>query len=254
MLKKRVVPVLLLSSHGLVKGKNFDHSRKVGSPQALIRVFRARDVDELVLLDVEATLKDQEPRFNELEKLARECDFPLAVGGGISSKSSIEKMFRLGADKIVLNSTCYADPALVAIAAKEYGSQSVVVSIDYRSIGSSARCYSHSGTHEQPHKLRDWAMRMEDFGAGELIIGNCDRDGTLTGYDIEGLRSVVDSVTIPVIASGGAGTLEDFSKVIDETGVDAVSAGSVFLFSEVTPRMVRDHLESCGIAVRRTVR
>lgn len=252
MLKKRVVPVLLLSGHGLVKGQRFDHSRKVGSPQALIKVFRARDVDELVLLDVEATLHEREPRFHELAQLAKECDFPLAIGGGVNNKASIDKLFRLGADKVVLNSICYTDPSLVSFVAREYGSQSVVVSIDYRSDGSTSRCVSHSGTREQPYDLHSWAKKMEDVGAGELIIGSCDRDGTLSGYDVESLRTVVESITIPVVASGGAGVLDDFAHVITEAHVDAVAAGSVFLFSQITPRVVRDHLESCGIAVRRT--
>jgi len=252
-LKSRVIPILLLTKQGLVKGRGFDHSRRVGSPQSLIRVYRARDVDELILLDVEASLSGSSPSFRDIQTLARECNFPLAVGGGINNMTSIEKMFEIGADKVVINTACYRKPELIKDAAVEFGTQSLVVSIDYRVVEGIPVCFSQSGTFREPFVLKDWAVRMADSGAGEIVLCNCDRDGMMTGYDLENLKLVVDSVSVPVVIAGGAGHLSHFAPAILEGGAAAVAAGSIFLFTEVTPKMVRVALAELGLPVRKLV-
>jgi len=253
-LKSRVIPILLLTKQGLVKGRSFDHSRRVGSPQSLIRVYRARDVDELILLDVEASLSGSPPSFRDIQTLARECNFPLAVGGGINSMASIEKMFEIGADKVVINTACYRKPELIKDAAVKFGTQSLVVSIDYRVVEGIPVCFSQSGTFREPFVLKDWAVRMADSGAGEIVLCNCDRDGMMTGYDLENLRTVVDAVRIPVVISGGAGKLSHFAPAILESGASAVAAGSIFLFTQITPSAIRDELSRNGIPVRNSSR
>lgn len=253
-LKSRVIPTLLLTKQGLVKGKGFDHSRRIGSPQSLIRVYRARDVDELILLDVEASLSGSPPSFRDIKTLARECNFPLAVGGGINNMASIEKMFEIGADKVVINTACYREPELIRDAAVEFGTQSLVVSIDYRVVEGIPVCFSRSGTFREPFVLKDWAVRMADSGAGEIVLCNCDRDGMMTGYDLDNLRTVVDAVRIPVVISGGAGKLSHFAPAILEGGASAVAAGSVFLFTQITPSAIRDELSRNGIPVRNSSR
>jgi len=233
---------------------SFDHSRRVGSPQSLIRVYRARDIDELILLDVEASLSDSPPLFRDIQTLAKECNFPLAVGGGINNMASIEKMFEIGADKVVINTACYKKPELIKDAAVEFGTQSLVVSIDYRVVDGIPVCFSRSGTYREPFVLKDWAVRMSDSGAGELVLCNCDRDGMMNGYDQENLRTVVDAVRTPVVISGGAGKLSDFAPAILESGASAVAAGSIFLFTQITPSAIRDELSRNGIPVRNSIR
>lgn len=253
-LKSRVIPILLLTKQGLIKGKNFNHSRRVGSPKSLISVYRARDVDELMLLDVEATLFENLPSFKDLQMLAEECNFPLAIGGGISSKASIKKLFEIGADKVILNSACYRNPKLLSESASEFGAQSLVVSIDYRVIDGVPVCFSRSGTQREPFLLQEWAKRMAESGAGELVLCNCERDGMMNGYDLENLRSVVDVVQVPVVVSGGAGSLSHFAPAITKGGASAVAAASVFLFTQITPRAIRDELSRDGIPVRSSIK
>jgi cyclase len=253
-LKCRVIPILLLTKQGLVKGKNFDHSRRVGSPQSLVRVYRARDVDELIMLDVEATLSGSPPSFRDIEMLARECNFPLAVGGGISDRASVETLFEIGADKVVLNTVCYQKAELVTDVAGTFGAQSLVVSIDYRVVNGRPLCFSRSGTHCESVELKDWAIRMSESGAGELVLCNCDRDGMMNGYDLDNLRTVVEAVRIPVVVSGGAGNLSHFAPAILGGGASAVGAGSIFLFTHTTPSDVRDELGRNGIPVRTSVK
>lgn len=253
-LKYRVIPVLLLSRHGIIKGKNFDHSRHVGSPLPLVRVYRARDVDELILVDVDATRFGTSPAFRDLEILARECNFPVALGGGVTNKAEIERLFSIGADKVILNSVCYEKSGLLSDAAREFGAQSLVVSIDYRVEDGMAICYSRSGTKRESFALKEWAIRMAESGAGELVICNCDRDGMMNGYDLENLQTVVDAVRVPVVASGGAGNISHFAPAILEGGASAVAAGSIFLFTETTPSTVRNELREAGIPVRALIR
>ena len=250
MLKTRVIPVMLWKDVGLVKGRSFDHSRRVGSVLPAVKVYNARDVDELVLLDVTATLTKAVPRFAEIAQFARECNVPLSVGGGIRTESDIEGILRAGADKVVVNSSCFAQPDLVNRASRSFGSQCVVVSIDYRIIDGNALTFSHAGQVPEEHTVVEWARTVEDSGAGEILLTDCTRDGTMSGYDIETIERVANAVGVPVIASGGAGTLDHFVSAVKQASADAVAAGSVFHFTEITPRSIKEHLATAGVPVR----
>lgn len=250
MLKTRIIPVMLWKDSGLIKGKRFEHTRNVGAVLPAVKVYNARDVDELVLVDVGASLSKTEPRYNEIEWFSRECNVPLAVGGGITSEKQIEMVLRAGADKVILNSACFDLPELVTRAAESFGSQCVVVSIDYRVLNGATSCFSHAGTVDRKVSVEDWAKKMESLGAGELILTNCDHDGMMIGYDLDTIGQTADVVGIPVIASGGAGRLDHFVDVVKLGRADAIAAGSVFHFTEITPREIKDHLAAAGIPVR----
>lgn len=241
---------MLWKDGGLVKGKGFDHSRNVGAVLPALKVYNARDVDELVLVDVTASLIGRSPRYTEIEWFARECNVPLAVGGGIHNEEHIEMVLRAGADKILLNSAAYDEPELISRAAKNFGSQCVVASIDYRIIDGIPTCCSHAGTVDRHLAVDDWARRVEDLGVGEILLTDCSRDGMLAGYDNETVGRIADLVGVPVIASGGAGRLEDFLEVLTVGRANAVAAGSVFHFTEITPREIKAHLMAAGIPVR----
>ncbi len=241
---------MLWKDSGLIKGKRFEHSRNVGAVLPAVKVFNARDVDELVLVDVGASLGQVTPRYHEIEWFSRECNVPLAVGGGITSEQQIEMVLRAGADKVILNSACFDHPELVTQAAERFGSQCVIVSIDYRVINGATKCFSHAGTIDRVVTVKEWARKVQDLGAGELLLTNCEHDGMMSGYDIDTIGQTADVVGIPVIASGGAGCLDHFVDVVKHGRADAVAAGSVFHFTEITPREIKDRLAATGIPVR----
>lgn len=250
MLKTRVIPVMLWKRGTLVKGKQFDHARNVGTVLPSIKVYNSRDVDELVLLDIDASTLGCKPRFLEIEWFARECNVPLAVGGGISSEDHVEQVLRAGADKVVLNSAIYAQPELVRNASLQFGSQCVVVGVDYRFVGGVPTCFSNAGKVNQGTRVDQWVKQVHDLGAGEILLTDCSRDGMMCGYDLETIGQIVDSVAIPVIAAGGAGSLDHFLDAVIISRADAVAAGSVFHFTEITPRNIKDHLAQNGVPVR----
>lgn len=244
------MPVLLWKDGSLVKGKCFNHSRVVGSLLPSLKVYNARDVDELVLVDVTASLRGAPPRFQEIGVFAKECDVPLTIGGGIKSESDIEAILQAGADKVLLNSVCYSNPNLIASAARRFGSQCVVVGVDYWPIDGRKTCFSEAGSVRQEVLVSDWVHRVEGLGAGEILLTDCSRDGMMSGFDVATINSVATSVTIPVIAAGGAGSLNHFVDVVLEGRADAVAAGSVFQFTEITPIDIKRRLSDAGVAVR----
>jgi cyclase len=250
MLKTRVIPVMLWKEGGLVKGKGFDHSRNVGSVFPSVKVYNARDVDELVLVDVTASTSQHEPRYEEISRYARECNVPLTVGGGIQSAEHIEKVLRAGADKVLINSACYSDPRLVEKSSKHFGNQCIVVGIDYKILNDVPVCFSHAGSVRQSLDAVTWAKELESLGAGEILLTNCSRDGFMSGYDVETIAQVARETSVPVIAGGGAGHLDHFVDVLKRGGANAVAAGSVFHFTEITPRAIKERLALEGIPVR----
>jgi cyclase len=250
MLKTRVIPIVLWKMGGIVKGRGFDHSRNVGTVLPAIKVYNTRDIDELMLLDVHASISQQTPRFNEVEVLARECSVPLTVGGGVTCLDDIESLLRAGADKVLLNTVCYDKPELVRQASNRFGSQCVVVGIDYRDIDGRLLCFSHAGQRRREWSIDGWARRVEDQGAGEIVLTSCARDGMMNGFDLETVARVVESIGVPVVAAGGAGNLDHFVEVVRTAGANAVAAGSVFHFTEITPQAVKEHLGLAGVPVR----
>ncbi len=251
MLKTRVIPTLLWKDLGLVKGIGFDSWRRVGTVLPALKVYNRRDVDELILLDISATVDSQEPDYFEIEALAAECFVPLTYGGGINNLETITKILRSGADKVAINSAAYTCPEIITKASNRFGSQCIVVSIDVKKNSAGQyECYSHSGTQATGKELAEWAKECERLGAGELLVTSIERDGTMDGYDIEMIEQVSSVVSIPVIAAGGAGSAEDMLQALTQGKADAVAAASIFHFTHQTPAEMKKHLSENGIAVR----
>ena len=250
MLKVRVIPTLLWKDLGLVKGVRFDSWRRVGTVLPAIKVYNMRDVDELVVVDVTASREERAPDHETVADFSSHCFVPLTLGGGVTSLDQIAALLRAGADKISLNSGAVANPTLVTAAARRFGSQCVVASIDAkREADGRLICYSHSGTVPAGLEPVGWARELADRGAGEILLTSIDRDGTMQGYDLELIASVTDAVRIPVIASGGAGNYVHIVEAI-QAGASAVAAASIFHFTEQTPAGAKRALQEAGMAVR----
>jgi len=230
MLIARVIPCLLLKGRGLVKTVRFKDPTYVGDPINAIKIFNEKEVDELIFLDITATPEKRPPPYQVLSEIASECFMPLAYGGGVRSLGEIEKIFSLGVEKVCLNTAAAEDPTLVTEAAKAFGNQSIVVSVDVRkSLFGKYEIFTHGGRRKARQELLSYVRRMEELGAGELLLTAIDRDGTMQGYDRDLVRRVTEAVGIPVIACGGAGGLGDLTAVM-ECGAAAAAAGSLFVF------------------------
>ena len=250
MLKTRIIPTLLYRDFGLVKGQGFDSRRAIGSPLQAIKVYEMRGVDELVFLDVRATIEGRGPDLVLVDDLADECFMPLTVGGGVRDVADVRALLRVGADKVAINTAAVERPGVVAAAAEQFGSQCVVVSIDTRrALDGRATVWTRAGTVDTGLGPVELAAQAERAGAGEVLLTSADADGTLAGYDLDTLRSVVDAVSIPVIASGGAGTFDHFVDALD-AGAAAVAAAAMFHFTEQTPREAREFIRAAGYPTR----
>lgn len=254
MLKVRVIPTLLWKGPGLVKGVGFDSWRRIGTVMPAIKVYNARDVDELILLDISATDENREPDFDAISDLASECFVPLTVGGGVHGIDTIRQLLRAGADKVALNTAAFEHPKFVREAASLFGSQCVVASIDARrNPDGTYECFSRCGTQPTGREVAEHARWLESEGAGEILVTSIERDGTMQGYDLDLIRTVAQSVRIPVIASGGAGQFADFVAAICEADASAVAASSMFQFTQQTPAEAKSFMASKGIPVRKNV-
>lgn len=231
MLIKRVIPCLLLSNNGLVKTVRFKDSTYVGDPINAVKIFNEKEVDELIFLDIDASKSGKEPSYGIIEKIASECFMPFSYGGGVKSLEHIERLIKSGSEKIIINTEAFLNRDFISEAVKNFGSSTIVVSIDVRKkIFEGYVAYIKGGTVNTGKKVVDYAKEMEEAGAGEIFINSIDRDGTMEGYDIELIKSVSGAVKVPVIACGGAGKSEDFTAAVKEGGASAVSAGSFFVF------------------------
>jgi cyclase len=231
MLIKRVIPCLLLRNNGLVKTVRFRDTTYVGDPINAVKIFNEKEADELIFLDIDATKTGKEPSYAMIEKIASECFMPFSYGGGVKSIQTIEKIIKSGAEKIIINTEAFLNRDFIREAVKEFGSSTIVVSIDAKKkLLEGYTVHIKGGTVNTGKKVVGYAREMEDAGVGEIFINSIDRDGTMAGYDIELIRAVSDAVDVPVIACGGAGKLEDFSEAFREGGASAVSAGSFFVF------------------------
>lgn len=250
MLKVRVIPTLLYKSVGLVKGVGFDAWRRVDTVLPAVKVYNMREVDELILLDLEATGEGREPDYASIRDFSRECFVPFCVGGGVADIEHIKQLLRAGADKVSVNSAAYENPGLIQEGARIFGSQCMVVSIDCRKVDGNYYCFSHNGQKNTGYELKDWAIIAEKAGAGEILLTSVPLDGTMQGYDIEMIKMVTDAVNIPVIASGGAGNYEHMYQAVKEGAASAVAAASIFHFTEQTPKEAKEYLGERGIPVR----
>lgn len=231
MLRFRVIPILLMQDSGLVKGVKFKNHKYVGDPINAVKIFNDKEVDELVFLDIEATKKKLDPNYSLISDIATEAFIPFAYGGGINNVQQAAKLFKLGVEKIVINTAAYENMQLIKDLAKEYGSSAVMVAVDFKkNFWGSYEGYVRSGTKKVTENIFDYIKKIEDHGAGELVVSSIDRDGTGKGYDLDFLSEVSKCVNIPVVALGGASGLDDFKKAILQAKVSAVAAGDYFVF------------------------
>jgi cyclase len=230
MRRVRVIPVLLIHKGGLVKSVKFRNHKYVGDPINAVKIFNEKEIDEIVVLDIDASREKRTPNMRQISEIAGEAFIPLAYGGGISSIDEVKQLFYLGVEKVILNYQAVHNSALVTEAARLVGSQSVVVSVDAKkNMFGNYKVYTKNGTENTGQDPAAFAKKMQDAGAGEIFLNAIDKDGTWQGYDLELIRQVCSVLTIPLIACGGAGKIGDFKNAVDN-GASAVSAGSLFVF------------------------
>jgi cyclase len=250
----RVIPTLLWKNFGLVKGISFDSWRRVGAVLPAIKVYNQRDVDELILVDTVAHKSVMDPDYESVEEFGSECFVPLTIGGGIRSAQQVGTLLRRGADKVCVNTAAYENPRLITEIERLYGAQCIVASVDVRRAakGSSWICFSEAGTKSTGRDVVDWARELEARGAGEILITSIERDGTMQGYDLGLVAAVSRAVSIPVIASGGAGCYQHMIDAVKEAGASAVAAASMFHFTEQTPAEAKRAMALAGIPCRKS--
>lgn len=248
---KRIIPCLDVKAGRVVKGTNFVGLRDAGDPVELAATYDIEGADELVFLDITASVEERKAMLDVINKTAGEVFMPLTVGGGISTVDDIRNALRAGADKTSVNSAAVKNPQLIAEGAKLFGSQCIVLAIDARRCGENKwDVYVHGGRTPTGIDAIEWAKQGVALGAGEILLTSMDADGTKNGYDIPLTKAVSEAVNVPVIASGGAGKLEDFYEVLTEGGADAVLAASVFHYKTFTIQQVKEYLRDRGIEVR----
>lgn len=253
MFTKRIIPCLDVNAGRVVKGVNFVDLKDAGDPVEIAKAYDKAGADELVFLDITASSDARETVVDMVRKVAEQVFIPFTVGGGIRTVDDFKKILREGADKVSVNSAAIDNPELIREAALKFGSQCVVVAIDAkrRADGSGWNIYKHGGRLDVGIDAVEWAKKAESLGAGEILLTSMDGDGTKAGYDIALTRAVAEAVSIPVIASGGAGTLEHFYEALTEGKADAALAASLFHFKELEIREVKEYLDSKNVSVRK---
>jgi cyclase len=251
MLAKRIIPCLDIKAGRVVKGVRFVELADAGDPVELARRYEAAGADELVFLDITATVEGRGATLAVVRAVAAELTIPFAVGGGVRSVDDVNALLRAGCDKVSLNSAALRRPELIAAAAQVYGNQCIVIAIDARAAGDSFEVVVDGGRTPTGRDAIEWAREAERLGAGELLVTSIDRDGTRSGFDLALLRSIRDAVGLPVIASGGAGCVGDFVDVFTRADADAALAASLFHYGELEIGALKDGLAAHGITVRR---
>ena len=250
MLAKRIIPCLDVRDGRVVKGINFEGLRDAGSILEQARFYNNELADELVFLDISASIESRRTTLEEVLKVSEEIFIPLTVGGGISSVERARDAFLHGADKVSVNTAAVYEPELISKIAEKFGSQAVVVAIDVKKVGDKYIVHTHSGKELTKYEAVEWAHMVQDLGAGEILLTSMDRDGTKAGYDNEILHRISTTVHIPVIASGGAGNLEHLYDGFSKGSADAALAASIFHFRQYSIREAKEYLREKGIEVR----
>jgi cyclase len=250
MLKKRLIPSLLLKDGRCIKTVRFDVERDTGAPVTAAKVYDAQGADELVFLDITATSQARDPLFDIVMRTAEGCFMPLAVGGGVRTVEDVRRLLHAGADKVIINTEAVRRPEFIREVAEKFGNQCVVVGIDVRWRGGRYEVFTHRGTVSSGLEPVAWARQAVEYGAGEIFLSSIDRDGTMMGYDLELVRLVADAVTVPVIASGGVGTLQDLVDGIVNGHASAVAAASIFHFTDQNLIKARTFMRQGGLDVR----
>jgi cyclase len=254
-LAKRIIPCLDVDAGRVVKGVKFVDIRDAGDPVEVARRYDEEGADEITFLDITASSDDRETMVHVVEQVAGEVFIPLTVGGGIRELADIRRMLNAGADKVAINTAAVSRPEFVREAAERFGSQCIVVAIDAKRVSKDGEVprweiFTHGGRKATGLDAVQWARRMVDYGAGEILLTSMDRDGTRNGFDLLLVRAVSDAVEVPVIASGGVGNLDHLVAGVKEGGADAVLAASIFHFGEYTIHQAKEHMAAAGVEVR----
>jgi cyclase len=254
-LAKRIIPCLDVDNGRVVKGVQFVDIRDAGDPVEVAKRYDQQGADEITFLDITASSDDRETMVHVVEQVAGEVFIPLTVGGGIRTVEDIRRMLNAGADKVAINTAAVHNPEFVREAAEKFGSQCIVVAIDAKCVSAEGEpkrweIFTHGGRKATGIDAVEWAKKMVDYGAGEILLTSMDRDGTKIGFDLELTRAISDAVSVPVIASGGVGTLDHLAEGVTEGGADAVLAASIFHFGEYTIEEAKRAMEAKGVEVR----
>ncbi len=250
MSKVRIIPCLDVKDGRVVKGINFIDLIDAGDPVEQAKHYSENGADEICFLDISASLENRDTIINVVNKTANEVFIPLTVGGGISSIENIKSLLKAGADKISINSAAIKNPDIIKKSSEYFGNQCIVVAVDAKKIDNDWYVYSHGGTKRTDLKAFEWIEKVQEFGAGEILLTSMDKDGTKSGFDIELLEKVSSILEIPIIASGGVGKLEHFYEGVAKGKADALLAASVFHFNEISIKEVKEYLTNKGIEVR----
>lgn len=250
MLKKRIIPCLDIKNGRTVKGVNFDNIKDAGNPIELAKIYADQGADELVFLDITATVEDRKTLTKLVEKIAFEINIPFTVGGGISTLDDVRTLINAGADKVSINSAAVINPSLITKIADEFGSQCVVVAIDTKFENDLWKVFINGGRTATHLLTLEWAKKVAALGAGEILLTSMNNDGAKNGFAIDIIKSVSEQVNIPVIASGGAGTKEHFSNLFQQTRATAALAASVFHFGEIAIPELKHYLKTQNIEIR----
>jgi cyclase len=250
MLTKRIIPCLDIKDGRTVKGTNFVNLKDAGDPVELARIYADEGADELVFLDITATVENRKTLLNLVDKVAHAINIPFTVGGGIGSVQDVSLLLQAGADKISINSAAVRNPELVSALSSEFGSQCIVVAIDTRRVEGKDIVHTHGGRKPTDLETWEWAKKVEELGAGEILLTSMDADGTKNGFDIEITSKISRSLGIPVIASGGAGQMEHFLDVFQEGFADAALAASIFHFKEISIPELKTYLKEKNLPIR----
>jgi len=235
MLRPRLIPCLLVQNGGLVKTVQFANPKYVGDPINAVRIFNEKEVDELIVLDIDATAQNREPDYGRIRNLAAECRMPLCYGGGVKTVEQVERIISLGVEKVALSAAAVADSGLVARAAKVVGVQSIVVVMDVKKSGwlGKYEVWTHNGERKSGRNPAEFARAIENAGAGEIVVNAIDRDGMMNGYDLDLVRKVREAISLPITVLGGAGSLKDIEALMRTFGIIGAAAGSLFVFKGV---------------------
>lgn len=244
MLLRRIIPALLIRDGGLVKTIRFSKERYIGDPINAVKIFNEKEVDELCLLDIGATIEGRAPAYDEINEIVSEAFMPVGYGGGIRTMDHIEQLFKIGVDKVIMNTAAFENEMLVKEASSVFGNQSIVISIDIKKdMWGRYNVFTRSGKSKQKIDMITAVKKMQDLGAGEIILNNIDRDGTMQGYDLDPIDKLSKIIEVPLVALGGAATIDDFVAAIHH-GAAAVSAGSMFVFQGIHKGVLISYITS----------
>lgn len=235
MLRPRIIPCLLVKNGGLVKTVQFGNPKYVGDPINAVKIFNEKEVDELIVLNIDASVQNREPDYGMIRNLAAECRMPLCYGGGVKTVEQVERIISLGVEKVAMSSAAVSNPQIVARAAEVVGAQSIVVVMDVKKSrwGGKYELRTHNASNPTEHSPVEFAKQMENLGAGEVVINSIDRDGVMKGYDLELVNGIREAISLPITVLGGAESLKDIKRLISKYGIIGAAAGSLFVFKGV---------------------